>query len=65
MSIYKIPYVLFSVFNNFCDYIKNKINNYISFLEKELSNETDTRIKAKLLWSINYCKERLKELMNN
>jgi hypothetical protein len=48
-----------------CDYIKNKINNYISFLEKELSNETDTRIKAKLLWSINYCKERLKELMNN
>ena len=30
-----------------------------------ISNETDTRIKAKLLWSINYCKERLKELMNN
>lgn len=41
-----------------CKHIKNKIKNYISFLEKELSNETDTRIKAKLLWSINYCKER-------
>lgn len=40
------------------DYIKNKINNHISFLEKELSNETNTRIKAKLLWSINYYKER-------